>query len=163
LNPIFYREISNANKSWFSQTDPTVDFKGTAFIGRDVTIEEHCRIGDSVSIGHHTCIRANTIIEDYVFIGSHVIFETIQGINWQRNKDIEREPIIIKKAARIMSGTILLPGITIGVNSLIGSGSMITRNVPNGEIWYGHPAKKRGLVDPTDIPIEMLKKETFDI
>ena len=194
MNPIFYREVTNSNKQWFSKVDPSVQFKGTARIGRNVIIEEGCIIGDQVfighnvkirpesyfgdyaelradvwvsdfaRIGHHTAIFNRTnivsgmVVENYVYVGIYVSTANVKDVVRWRERDTIKDPPYVKNGARIMAGTILLPGVTIGRNSLIGAGSLVTRNVPNGEIWYGHPARKRGLVDPDDIPIGMLEK-----
>lgn len=157
MNPIFYHDVTNSNKQWFSNIDPSVDFKGTAKIGENVIIEKRCIIGHQVFIGHHTVITENTVIEDYACIGPNVIIESIQDIIWQRDYIIDKSPTYIKAGARIMASTTLMPGIAIGYNSFIGTGSLVTRSIPNGEIWYGHPARKRGLVDPDDIPIGILE------
>ena len=194
MNPIFYREISNANKSWFSTVDPTVHFEGTARIGRNVIIEEGCVIGDQAFIGHKVTMRPNSIlghhselrnnvwvsdyvrighytsifnrsnlvsemvVEDYVYVGIYVSTANVKDVVRWRERETIKNPPHVKSGARIMAGTILLPGVTIGVNSLVGAGSLVTRDVPNGEIWYGHPARRRGLVDPTDIPPMLLEE-----
>ena len=52
----------------------------------------------------------------------------------------------IKRAARIGVSVTILPGLVIGENALIGAGSVVTHNVPDGEIWFGNPAVKHGNV-----------------
>ena len=42
---------------------------------------------------------------------------------------------------RYISISAILPGITIGENAMIGAGSVVTKNVPAGEIWVGNPAR----------------------
>ena len=75
------------------------------------------------------------------------------GKNHNRWKNIKiREPIpldkiLVKKGASIGAGSILLPGITIGEFAMIGSGSVVTKNVPDYGLVYGNPAKLEGYVD----------------
>ena len=46
----------------------------------------------------------------------------------------------IKRAARIGSGVMLMPGVVIGENAQIGLGSVVTKNIPDNEVWFGNPA-----------------------
>jgi len=50
----------------------------------------------------------------------------------------------IKKKAAIGANATILCGITIGENAMIGAGSVVTKDVPAGELWYGNPAKRHG-------------------
>ncbi len=49
---------------------------------------------------------------------------------------------VLKKNCYIGSAAIILPGVTVGEGAIIGAGSVVTKNVPAGEIWAGNPAKK---------------------
>lgn len=51
------------------------------------------------------------------------------------------KPVIIKDGAFIGTDCIILKGVTIGEKSVIGAGSVVTKSVPDGEIWAGNPAK----------------------
>ena len=55
--------------------------------------------------------------------------------------DINSAPVIIKDGVFIGADTLILKGVTIGEKSVIGAGSIVTRNVPAGKIWAGNPAK----------------------
>jgi len=46
----------------------------------------------------------------------------------------------IKRAARVGSGSMLMPGIVMGENAQVGLGSIVTKNVPDREVWFGVPA-----------------------
>ena len=54
---------------------------------------------------------------------------------------------IIKQGSSIGAGAIILPGITVGENAMIGAGSVVTKNVGNGLIVVGNPARKVGTTD----------------
>ncbi|HTD05995.1 DapH/DapD/GlmU-related protein [Undibacterium sp.] len=58
--------------------------------------------------------------------------------------------IIVKKGASIGANATILSGITIGENAMIGVGSVVTKNVPAGELWFGNSAKKQGLAPLRD-------------
>ena len=50
-------------------------------------------------------------------------------------------PVVIKDGAFIGAHTIVLKGVTIGERSIVGAGSVVTRSIPDYEIWAGNPAK----------------------
>ncbi len=113
-----------------------------AVIGSNCTIGSHCNIcactiGNNVSIQTACHITRGVIIEDDVFIGPGVVTLndklTDSGLNY---------PYICKRA-RIGGGSVILPGVTIGEQSVIGAGSIVTKDVPAGETMLGNPARLR--------------------
>ena len=57
------------------------------------------------------------------------------------NKEYKMLQTLVCKGASIGANSTILPGITIGENALIGAGSVVTKDVPAGEVWLGNPAK----------------------
>lgn len=116
-----------------------------AKIGENCNICSHCFIENDVKIGNNVTIKCGVqvwngiTIEDDVFIGSNVSF-TNDKFPRSRNTDWELLPTVIKKGASIGAGSTILPGLTIGENAFIGAGSVVTKDVPAGEIWVGAPA-----------------------
>ncbi|MCU7617838.1 N-acetyltransferase [Chryseobacterium sp. PBS4-4] len=105
-----------------------VFIENDVIIGDNVTIKPGVQIWDGVSLG------------DDVFIGPNVTF-TNDLFPKSKNKDFELKKTIVKKGASIGANATILAGITIGENSLIGAGSVVTKNIPENEIWVGNPAK----------------------
>lgn len=96
-------------------------------------IENDVIIGNNVTIKTHNSIWDGVTIEDNVFIGQSVIFcndKYPKANNINKVKFIP-EKIYIKSNTFIGSGSIILPGITIGSYVSIGAGSLITKNVPD--------------------------------
>lgn len=54
---------------------------------------------------------------------------------------IKSKPILIKEGAFIGAHAIVLKGVTIGKYSVIGAGSVITKDIPDNEVWAGNPAR----------------------
>ena len=155
--------------------------ENTAIIQMDVKIGAHCYIGHftfirpRVIIGDHTEIRAHvvvaadakigsytninqftnicrdTIIEDYVFIGPGVIMTNTKKIAFRRDYDDISQAPWIRYGAMIGGGTTICPGVTIGENSSIGAGSVVTKSTEPGYLYFGNPAKKIRKLTPEEI------------
>jgi len=141
--------------------DDYVSIGSYTFIGYSCIIRPGTSIGKSCSFGHLTVIEGasigarvgihaqchitkGTIIEDDVFFAAHTTTMNVKYMDHGRGINPPIEAPIIKRAARIGGGVSLMPGIVIGENAVIGGGSLVTKNVPAGEIWFGSPAKKMG-------------------
>ena len=106
-------------------------------------------IGNHVGISNCSIIALNQItIEDNVMIGGNCKiydndFHPISYIERMQspNLGIKSAPILIKDGAFIGAHSIILKGVTIGKHSIIGAGSVVTKAVPDGEIWAGNPAR----------------------
>lgn len=105
-----------------------------------VLIENDVTIGDRVTVKSGVQIWDGITIEDDVFVGANVTF-TNDRYPRSKNNDWHLERTLIKKGATIGAGSTLLPGITVGEGAMIGAGSVVTHNVPDGEVWFGNPAR----------------------
>jgi len=96
-------------------------------------IENDVFIGDNVTIKTHNSIWDGVTIENNVFIGQGVRFcnDKFPRSNNIHKSKFKPEKIKIQTNTSVGSGTIILPGITIGSNVLIGAGSIITKDVPS--------------------------------
>jgi acetyltransferase-like isoleucine patch superfamily enzyme len=124
-----------------------------AQIGHNCNICSHCFIENEVVLGNNITIKNGIYlydgitIEDDVFIGPNATFT-----NDKKPRSKVYPPsypkTLIKRGATIGAGAIILPGIIIGEHSMIGAGTIITKNVPNYAIIYGAPAKIHGYITP---------------
>ena len=117
-------------------------------IGCFVEIQKKARIGRRCKISSHTFICEGVTIEDEVFVGHGVMFTndlfpraTAAGGGLQTEADWQCVPTLVKRGASIGSGATLLCGITIGERAMIGAGSVVTKDVPDGAIVVGNPAR----------------------
>lgn len=121
-------------------------------IGSYVDIEGDVRIGDLVSLQSACYLTRGVVIEDEVFFGPRVVTMNDKSISYRRPAlRFERRAPRILRAARVGGGSILLPGVTIGENALIGAGSVVTRDVPDRSILAGNPGRIVGTVPPDQI------------
>ena len=116
-------------------------------IGSNVDIEGDAQIGDHVSLQSFCYITRGVVIEDKVFCGPRVTTMNDKRICHQRPsmKFMRAAPRILR-GARVGGGSVLLPGVTVGENALVGAGSVVTKDVPDRAIVVGNPARVVGTV-----------------
>jgi UDP-2-acetamido-3-amino-2,3-dideoxy-glucuronate N-acetyltransferase len=117
-------------------------------IGTFVEVQRGVKIGKRVKISSHTFICEGVSIEDEVFIGHSVTFindryprATNEDGSLQTDTDWTLERTLIKKRASIGSGTTILCGLTVGEGAIVGAGSVVTDDVPDGAVMAGNPAR----------------------
>jgi acetyltransferase-like isoleucine patch superfamily enzyme len=94
-------------------------------------------LGYKTDIGAFTYINAKNgvTIEDYVEIGSHCSIYSISTI------DNKQGQVLLKRNCKIGSHSIVMPGVTVGENSIIGAFSFVNSDIPDNVIAVGVPAK----------------------
>ncbi|MGD9023587.1 MAG: acyltransferase [Desulfobacterales bacterium] len=117
-------------------------------IGTFVEIQKGAVIGRNCKISSHSFICESVTIEDNVFIGHNVTFindlyprATTKDGKLKGAKDWVCIPTIIKYGASIGSSATLMCGITVGENSLVGAGSVVTKDIPPDTVVIGNPAR----------------------
>lgn len=121
-------------------------------IGSYVDIEGEVRIGDFVSLQSGCYLTRGVVIEDEVFCGPRLVTLNDKRIAYRRpSVTFERRAPRILRAARIGGGCVLLPGITVGENALVGAGSVVTADVPDRSIVAGNPASIIGAVPGNEL------------
>nr|WP_318392049.1 acyltransferase [Enterobacter sp.] len=116
-----------------------------AKIGKDCNICAHTLVENEVIIGDRVTIKSgvyiwdNITVMDDVFIGPNVTF---CNDKYPRSKQYpaEYEKILIEKKASIGANATILPGIIIGEGSMVGAGSVVTKNVAPYTLVIGNPA-----------------------
>ena len=99
----------------------------------DVTITCH----ESITIGNNVLLGVGAQIRD---TDNHSLNpeDRINGLDWKNKKSA---PIIIKDNVFIGAYSFILKGVNVGSNSIIGACSVVTKNIPDNEIWAGNPAR----------------------
>ena len=122
-----------------------------AKIGKNCNINAQCFIENDVVIGNNVTVKPGVQIwdgitlEDNVFIGPNVTFTNDFT---PRSKQYPNEFLktFVKEGASIGANSTIVGGINIGSYALIGAGSVVTKDIPNNELWYGNPACFHGYV-----------------
>ena len=120
------------------------DFGKNVFIGDDVIIGSNCTFIDNAKITIGSCVMLAPNIQ--IYTAYHPILPEERYIANRAEHDpiyfnTSAEPVEIKDGAWIGGGVIILPGVTIGKNSIIGAGSVVNRSIPDDCVAVGNPCK----------------------
>ncbi len=99
--------------------------------------KKNLKLGYKTDIGAFTYINAlnGVVIEDNVQIGSHCSLYSVSTI------DDKQGEIILKRNCKIGSHSVIMPGVAIGENSVIGAFSFVNKDIPANVVAFGVPAK----------------------
>jgi UDP-2-acetamido-3-amino-2,3-dideoxy-glucuronate N-acetyltransferase len=117
-----------------------------AQIGDHCNICSHVFIENDVIIGNHVTVKCGVQIwdgiqiEDNVFIGPNATF-TNDRFPRSQNHLAEYPRTTIRMGASIGANATILPGITIGSGAMIAAGAVVTKDIPDNQLWMGNPAR----------------------
>ena len=139
--------IGDGTKIWhFSHIMENCTIGKSCNLGQNVVVSPKVILGDNVKVQNNVSIYSGVICEDDVFLGPSMVFTNI--IN-PRSAVVRRDQYIetlVKKGASIGANATIICGNTLGSYSLIGAGSVITKNVPDYALIIGNPGKQIGWV-----------------
>jgi UDP-2-acetamido-3-amino-2,3-dideoxy-glucuronate N-acetyltransferase len=121
-----------------------------ARIGQDCNVNAQCLIEGDVVVGDRVTLKpgvqlwSGLRVEDDVFIGPNVTFTNDKYPRSRRPPD-KFAQTWLRRGASIGANSTVICGVEIGAGAMIGAGSVVTRDVPPGELWFGNPARKRGI------------------
>lgn len=123
-----------------------------AVIGRNVNINDHVFVENDVTIGDRVTVKSGVQLwdgielHDDVFVGPNATFTNDR---FPRSKQYpEAFPrTVVERGASIGGGAVVLPGVRIGQNAMVGAGAVVTRDVPPFAIVVGNPARITGYAD----------------
>lgn len=98
---------------------------------------DNFQLGYKTDIGAFSYINAKhrVTVEDFVQIGSHCAIYSISTI------DGKAGPVTLKKGCRLGSHTVVMPGVTIGENAVVGAHSFVNADIPDNAVAVGVPAR----------------------
>ena len=117
-------------------------------IGAFVEIQKNVSVGARCKISSHSFLCEGVTIEDEVFVGHGVMFindieprATAPGGALQTEADWTVVPTRICRGASLGSGAVIMGGVTVGANALVGAGAVVTKDVAPDEVVAGVPAR----------------------
>ena len=142
--------IGKGTKIWhFSHVQSNAMIGENCVLGQNVNISNNVKIGNNVKIQNNVSVYEGVELEDYVFCGPSMVFTNIKIPRSefpQRGTEFYSKTIV-RKSASIGANATIICGVTIGEYSMIGSGAVVTKDIPPFSLVVGNPAKVIGKVD----------------
>ena len=123
-------------KNW--KTPPLLENKPNKY-NWIIQYKKNFKLGKKIDIGQFTYINASygVTIEDDVQIGSHCSIYSNSTI------DNKHGPVLLKKNCKIGTHSVIMPGVTVGENTVVGAFSFVKESLPDNVVAFGVPAKIR--------------------
>ena len=128
-----------------------------ASIGSETVIGQGSAIGRGVVVGKRVRLQNNVIVapdswlEDDVFFGPLVAVANDPTMGRREATGVPTEGVIARRGCRVGASAVLLPGVELGVECLVGAGAVVTRAVPDRAVAVGVPARVIGAVNPVEL------------
>ena len=140
-------KIGSGTKIWhFSHIMNNSEIGKNCNIGQNVVISPSVIIGNNVKIQNNVSVYTGVVCEDNVFLGPSMVFTNIVN---PRSAIIRRDmylKTLVKEGASIGANATIICGNTIGRYSLVGAGSVVTKDVQSYSLVIGNPARHVGWV-----------------
>jgi len=109
-------------------------------IGSHTIVEHHVKIGNNARLHSNVFVPEFSILEENCWLGPNVV---VTNARYPQSKNVKENlrGAHIKRGAKIGANATLLPGVVIGENALVGAGAVVTRDVPDGAVVAGNPAR----------------------
>ncbi|KJS07390.1 MAG: hypothetical protein VR77_01155 [Flavobacteriales bacterium BRH_c54] len=153
------KKIGKDTKIWqFVVVLPKAIIGENCNICSNVFIENNVVIGNNVTIKNGVQIWDNITIKDEVFVGPNVTFT---NDNYPKSKNYPQEYLktIINTGASLGANTTIVGGVTIGKYSMIGAGSVVTKDVLPFGLYYGNPAILKGYITKNGVKLNLNLKD----
>ncbi len=137
-------DSSEVRKILSKITGQTIDSSTMLFLPFQINLGKFTRIGKNVFINHDCTFldMGGITIEDDVLIGPKVCITTeSHPLDPKERRKLLAKPVVIKQNAWIGAGATILPGVTIGENSVVAAGAVVTKDVPANTVVGGVPAR----------------------
>ena len=143
-------KIGNGTKIWhFSHIQSGSEIGNNCSIGQNVNIGNNVKIGNGVKIQNNVSVYEGVKLEDYVFCGPSMVFTNIKvpRSEFPQQGSEFYAKTLVKKSASIGANATIVCGVTIGEYAFIGSGAIVTKDVPAYALVVGNPGRVVGKVD----------------
>jgi len=143
-------QIGKGSKIWhFSHLQPGARIGKGCILGQNVNVGSNVVIGNYCKIQNNVSIYEGVELQNYVFCGPSMVFTNIRlpRSEFPQKGSIYYEKTLVKKSASIGANATIICGVTIGEYALIGSGTVVTKDVPGYALVIGNPGVLVGWVN----------------
>lgn len=140
--------VGEGSKIWhFSHIMSGATIGENCILGQNVFVGEDVTIGNNVKIQNNVSLYKGVTIKDDVFIGPSVVFTNVINPRAFIERKDEYKNTIIRKGASIGANSTIICGTIVGEYSMVGAGSVVTKDVENYSLVYGVPSIKHSNIN----------------
>jgi len=140
-------KIGRGSKVWhFSHLMPDSVLGEKCNLGQNVVVSPGVTLGNNVKVQNNVSIYTGVVCEDDVFLGPSMVFTNVINPRSAVVRRDEFKTTLVQQGASIGANATIVCGITIGKYALVGAGAVITKSIPDFELWVGNPGKRLGWV-----------------
>lgn len=136
--------IGEKTKIWhFSHIQAGAEIGKNCSIGQNVNIANNVKIGNYVKIQNNVSVYEGVELEDYVFCGPSMVFTNVKipRSEFPQRGSEHYFKTLVKKSASIGANATIVCGVTLGEYAMVGSGAVVTKDVPPFHLVVGNPAR----------------------
>ena len=142
-------QIGTGTKIWhFTHVMPGSVIGKNCSLGQNVVMSSRAKMGDGCKIQNNVSLYDDVELEDYVFCGPSMVFTNVLNPRAHIVRKHEYRRTLVRTGASIGANAVIVCGHTVGRYAFVGSGSVVTRPVPNYGLVFGNPARLHGFVCP---------------
>jgi UDP-2-acetamido-3-amino-2,3-dideoxy-glucuronate N-acetyltransferase len=154
-------EIGQGSRIWHqAQIREQATIGQECILGKGVFVDAGVHVGDRCKLQNGVSVFHGFDLESGVFVGPGAMLlndKNPRAINpdgtLKRDSDWKVSPGLVAYGAAVGGGAVVLPGVRIGRFALVGSGAVVTRDVPDHAIVAGNPARLRGFACACGLPL----------
>ena len=148
--------VGKGTKVWhFSHVMPGAVIGERCSLGQNVNVGGKAVLGNNVKVQNNVSIYDRVIIEDDTFCGPSMVFTNVFNPRSHISRKDEYMETVIRRGATIGANATIICGNTVGRYALIGSGAVITKDVPDFALVYGNPARQQGWVCQCGVKLQL--------
>jgi len=148
-------EIGEGTKIWhFSHVMPGAKIGCNSNLGQNVVVGSKAVVGNNCKIQNNISVYDRVELEDYVFCGPSMVFTNVMNPRSHISRKHEYRHTLVRTGATIGANAVVVCGNTVGRYAFIGSGSVVTKDVPDFALIYGNPARQDGWMCQCGVRLE---------
>lgn len=154
-------QIGEGTKIWhFSHIMQAAIIGNDCNLGQNVFVDNNVTIGNKVKIQNNVSVYHGVVLENEVFIGPSVVFTNVINPRSFITRKNEFKQTLVKTGATVGANATIICGITIGEYSMIGAGSVVTKDVLPYALVVGNPSKQIFWISKAGARLDFSKNNT---
>lgn len=149
-------EIGEGTKIWhFSHVQSGAKIGKNCSLGQNVNVGNNVTIGNNVKIQNNVSVYEGVTLEDHVFCGPSMVFTNIlvPKCKYPQRGSQFYAKTLVREGASLGANSTVVCGVTIGRDSMIGAGSVVTKDIPDFALAMGVPARVVGWVSEAGVKL----------